>query len=92
MAVLANMKHATESMIRGFNTNDAHALISCRAPDCLQHLLPKSLDRPPQTNTEYEQFMLNAWQTFTDWKVRDKIRLRRFPNMYLPVCSGSDCI
>jgi hypothetical protein len=70
-STLTNMKRVTEAFIEGFNTYNLDAIIGPRTPDCLQHVQPKTLGRPPQSNDDYRQQMTTAWESFTDWKVRD---------------------
>ena len=57
-------------VLDGYERWEVEAVMAPRAGNCTHQILPKSLGRQPQNNTEYRQYFATVTPLFKDFKVR----------------------
>jgi hypothetical protein len=70
MSCLSTQKSTTASVIAAYNAWNIDAILAFRAPDCIQQILPHSLNRAPQTNAEYRERFSVLMPLFENFTVR----------------------
>ncbi|KAI1409285.1 hypothetical protein F5Y13DRAFT_170567 [Hypoxylon sp. FL1857] len=56
--------------LEAFNEFTPESVVRYRSPTCLHRLLPDTLKRPPQTNTDYANFIAVLQPIMPDFKLR----------------------
>lgn len=57
-----------DTLLAAFNAMDVDAIIATRHPDCIQHIVPLSLNKSPEDNSAYRRrldYVLPAFANFT---------------------------
>jgi ketosteroid isomerase-like protein len=60
------------SVIQGYNDWNIDSIMSYRAPNCIQQVLPASLSRPPMNNDTYRAFFSSTMPLFRNFTVTVK--------------------
>lgn len=55
------------SVVSAFNNMDIEGIISHRAPSCMRHILPSSLNIAPTNNTEYAEHLQKLIPIFSNF-------------------------
>lgn len=62
-------KQTALAVVAAFNNMDIDAIISHRAPSCMRHILPSSLNIPPSNNTEYAEHLQKLIPVFSNFNL-----------------------
>ena len=60
------------TIVNSYNTWTVEALMAVRAPDCMNYILPDSLNRPPLNNQDYKAYFTSIMPAFRDFHVEVK--------------------
>jgi hypothetical protein len=69
MSTLAAQKETTRAVLDAYNTWDLEKILAFRAPECIQQILPASMGRPSQNNTEYRERLTQIMPWFRKFTV-----------------------
>lgn len=68
MSSSAKLLETARAYQEALENKDEKRILELRTPDCIQHYFPSSLNRPPQTNTEYTSHFRTMDGIFWGWE------------------------
>jgi ketosteroid isomerase-like protein len=60
-------RQTADKLVAAFNDMDIPTVMSLRSPTCTRHLLPKSMNMPPQDNATYEKSLRSLTTVFRNF-------------------------
>lgn len=65
----ATLFSTAREAVEGYNTWTPESIMSYRAPNCIHHILPSSLNRPPLDNEHYAAYFVPIMPAFQKFHV-----------------------
>ena len=75
MSTLSAQKATDQTVIDGYNAWNMDKIMAYRTADCTQQVLPASLGRPIQNNTQYRERFSQMLPHFRNFKVKHRFEL-----------------